>query len=246
MICFERPDFPAPPRDLGARCLLAAMALGLASCASTGGGEPASAAATAATATEAEATDAKAGWQALFDGRSLDGWRASEHPDSFRVEDGRIVVEGERGHLFYVGPVGDHDFRDFELKLEVMTRPGANSGVYFHTTWQPDGWPSKGYEVQVNNSHTDPKRTAGLYAVQDNFTAPAADDTWFEMTIRVEGRHVTTFVDGRRIVDYTEPADPGRPPDMAGRVLGSGTIALQAHDPGSEVHYRDIRIRLLP
>lgn len=188
----------------------------------------------------------EAGWQLLFDGQTLDGWRASEHPDAFRVQDGAIIVRGPRAHLFYVGPVANHDFRDFELKLEVMTLPGANSGVYFHTAWQDEGWPSKGYEVQVNNTQSDPKRTAGLYAVQDNYEAPAADRTWFEMTIRVQGKHVSTFVDGRQIVDYTEPADPQRPADMAGRVLGSGTIALQAHDPGSEVHYRSIRIRTLP
>lgn len=188
----------------------------------------------------------EAGWHQLFDGRTLDGWRANEHPESFRVQDGAIVVRGERAHLFYTGPVGNHDFRDFELKLEVMTMPGANSGVYFHTAWQDQGWPRKGYEVQVNNTQSDPKRTAGLYDVQDNYEAPAADRSWFEMTIRVQGKHVETFVDGRQIVDYTEPDDPQRPPAMAGRVLGSGTIALQAHDPGSEVRYRNIRIRLTP
>lgn len=190
-------------------------------------------------------TEREAGWQLLFDGRSLEGWRASEQPGSFVVRDGSIVVRGPRSHLFYVGPVQNHDFRDFELRMEVMTFPGANSGVYFHTAWQDSGWPSKGYEVQVNNTQSDPKRTGGLYAVADNFQAPAADRTWFELTIRVEGKHVTTFVDGKPIADYTEPADPQRPADMAGRVLGNGTIALQAHDPESEVHYRNIRIRAL-
>ncbi len=220
---------------------IAALCLALGACttaAPTGSVAPAADASAPSTS--------EAAWQALFDGRSLDGWRASEHPEAFQVRDGSIVVRGERGHLFYVGPVQNHDFHDFELKLEVMTFPGANSGVYFHTKWQDEGWPSQGYEVQVNNTQSDPKRTAGLYAVQDNFTAPAADNTWFEMTIRVQGKHVTTFVDGKQIVDYTEPADMQRPAEMAGRVLGSGTIALQAHDPDSEVHYRNIRIRALP
>ena len=239
LITIEPTNDRTTMRRRGAACLLALAALGLASCASISANAPAPATDMAA------AAEPEAGWQTLFDGHNLDGWRASEHPDSFRVEDGQIVVKGERSHLFYVGPVGNHDFRDFELKLEVMTFPGANSGVYFHTAWQDGGWPSKGYEVQVNNTQSDPKRTAGLYAVQDNFEAPAADNTWFEMTIRVQGKHVATFVDGKQIVDYTEPADPQRPADMAGRVLGSGTIALQAHDPGSEVHYRNIRIRLL-
>src|SRR3990172_3046693 len=74
------------------------------------------------------------GWISLFDGKSLDGWRASEHKDSCKVEDSVIVVGGgERSHLFYDGPVANHDFKNFELKLEAMTQPGSNSGIYFHT-----------------------------------------------------------------------------------------------------------------
>lgn len=185
-------------------------------------------------------------WQSLFDGKTLDGWRASEKPGSFSVRDGQIVVRGPRSHLYYVGEVQRHDLRDFELQLEVMTKPGANSGVYFHTAWQQDGWPSKGYEVQVNNSQSDPKRTGGLYGVQDNYQVPAKDDVWFTMRIRVEGNRVRTFVDGKQIVDYTQPEQLQRPQDMKGRVLSSGTFALQAHDPDSEVHYRNIKVRALP
>lgn len=185
-------------------------------------------------------------WQSLFDGKTLDGWRASEKPGSFNVRDGQIVVRGPRSHLYYEGAVGNHDFRNFELQLEVMTKPGANSGVYFHTAWQEEGWPAKGYEVQVNNSQSDPKRTAGLYAVKDNFQAPVKDDVWFTMRIRVEGQHVRTFVNDKLIVDYTQPKQPDRPADMKGRVLSSGTFALQAHDPDSEVHYRNIKVRVLP
>jgi hypothetical protein len=186
------------------------------------------------------------GWQALFDGSTLNGWQANEAPETFSVANGELVVHGTRSHLFYVGPVANHDFRNFELEAEVMTRPQANSGIYFHTQFQPEGWPSKGYEVQINNSHSDPKRTAGLYGIKDNFTAPAKDDQWFKVDIRVAGKHVTTRVDGRIITDYIEPAHPDRPPEFKDRLLTHGTFAIQGHDPGSEVHYRNIRVRLLP
>ena len=106
------------------------------------------------------------GWIPLFDGKSLDGWKANENPQTFSVKDGALVVKGDRAHLFYVGPVQNANFKNFELKAEIMTKPGANSGVYFHTAFQPDGWPSKGYEIQVNNSHTDRKRTAGVYGIK--------------------------------------------------------------------------------
>ena len=65
----------------------------------------------------AVATDLEPGWVRLFDGQSLAGWTASEHKESCRVEDGKIVVGGERSHLFYSGPIDNHDFQDFELKL---------------------------------------------------------------------------------------------------------------------------------
>jgi hypothetical protein len=189
------------------------------------------------------------GWTALFDGKTLEGWKASDDPASFTVEKGQIVVNakgGQPSHLFYVGPVQNHEFKNFELKLDIMTMPGANSGVYIHTQYQPTGWPSKGYEVQVNNSHTDPKRTGGLYNVQDVFEPPAKDNEWFTMDIKVEGKHVTVRVNDKQLVDYTEPAGVQRPAEQAGRVLSSGTFALQAHDPKSTVYYKNIMVKPLP
>lgn len=185
-------------------------------------------------------------WQALFDGRSLDGWRASDAPGTFSVKEGAIVVRGPRSHLFYVGPVAQHDFRNFELELEIMTFPNANSGVYFQTQWQEQGWPEKGYEVQVNNSHTDTSRTGGLWGVRDFRKVIVGDGKWFRLRIKVDGKRVVTMIDDEVIVDYTEEENPQRPASLSQRLIGSGTIALQGHDPGSEVHYRNIRVRALP
>lgn len=71
-------------------------------------------------------------WIALFDGKSLAGWKASENPASFTVQDGAMVAHGPRAHLFYVGDVQGADFRNFEFAAEVKAAPGANSGIYFH------------------------------------------------------------------------------------------------------------------
>src|SRR3954469_17434462 len=185
------------------------------------------------------AADKAAGWQLLFDGKSLDGWKPNEAPATFSVADGDIVVRGTRSHLFYTGPVSNHDFKNFELSAEVLTKPKANSGIYFHTEWQTEGWPARGYEVQVNNSHKDPKRTAGLYGIKDNLEAVAKDDVWFTMLIRVEGQHITTSVDGKVIEDFVEPAGWTPPAGFPGRKLAHGTFALQGHDPESEVHFRN-------
>jgi hypothetical protein len=187
-----------------------------------------------------------AGWQLLFDGRSLEGWRASDAPGTFSVKDGVIVVRGPRSHLYYTGPVANHDFRDFELKADVMTFPQANSGMYFHTRWQEVGWPDIGYEVQVNNSHSDTSRTGGLWGIKDFEQVVVPDRRWFTLTTRVEGKHVVTQIDGRTIVEYTEEPNPARPKGLEQRLIASGTFALQGHDPGSEVHYRNIKVRVLP
>jgi hypothetical protein len=187
----------------------------------------------------------KDGWISLFDGKSLAGWKANENPDTFKVENGELIVKGPRAHLFYVGDVNGGKFKNFELKLDISTRPKANSGVYFHTEFQKDGWPAKGYEVQVNNTHGDPKKTAGLYNVKDNLEAPAKDGEWFTMTIKVVGKHIVTSVNGKVIVDYTEEENPPRKANP-GRLIGTGTFALQGHDPGSEVHYKNILVKPLP
>lgn len=187
-----------------------------------------------------------AGWQLLFDGRTLDGWQASDAPGSFSVKDGAIVVRGPRSHLFYMGPVQQHEFRNFEFKADVLTFPKANSGVYFHTQWQAVGWPNLGYEVQVNNSHSDPSRTGGLWGVQDYPKVIAPDGNWFTLTIRVDGKHVTTFVGSEKTADYTEESPIVRKKGLEQRYLARGTFALQGHDPESEVHFRNLKVRVLP
>lgn len=181
----------------------------------------------------------------LFNGKDLDGWKASDKPGTFSVEGGRLIVHGERSHLFYDGPVENHDFKNFHLRVELMTRPGANSGVYFHTQFQETGWPSKGFETQVNNTHKDPKKTAGLYNISDNFTAPAEDSHWFVMEIIVEDKHIVTKVDGKVIVDFTEPTPPTPPEKNPERLISHGTFAIQGHDPASIVEYRKIEVKVL-
>lgn len=186
------------------------------------------------------------GWVNLFDGRSLEGWRASENPATFSVADGAIVVHGPRAHLFYEGPLQQHDFRNFEFRTKVMTTPGSNSGIFIHTQYQDNGWPEKGYEVQVNNSQSDWRRTGSLYGIQDVKEVYVKDNEWYTEYIRVEGNRVTVKINDRTVVDYTEPANVAGEKGRALKHLSSGTIALQGHDPDSKVYFKDVQIRPLP
>jgi len=184
-------------------------------------------------------------FKSMFNGENLLGWHVSENAKSVYVEDGCLVTSGKRAHAFYVGETGSSDFSDFHFKCKVMTKPSANSGIYFHTRYLASGWPTHGYESQVNNTHKDPKKTGGLYGIQDNFEIPAKDDVWFDYEITVQGKRVVVKIDGKVITDFTEPENLEREEKAKNRRLSSGTIALQAHDPGSKVLYKDLMLKVL-
>ena len=197
-------------------------------------------------------------WVSLFNGKDLTGWKSNvtteEKPETkanvFTVEDSKLKVSGGRAHLFYVGADGAAKFKNFEFKAKVMTTPGANSGIYIHTAFQEKNWPAQGYECQVNTTHTDIKKTGGLYAVQDVLNvAPSVDNEWFDYYIKVDGKHITIKINDKTTVDWTEPADwdPSKTlKNMDGRKLSEGTIAIQGHDPKSTTFYKDIFIKPLP
>jgi len=191
-------------------------------------------------------------WAPLFDGETLAGWRANENSETFRVQDGMIVAQGRRSHLFYAGPVANHNFTNFELMAEVKTAPKANSGIYFHTKFQKTGWPEKGYEVQINNTHPgsgsyrELKKTGSLYAVRNIFKSPVRDNEWFTMHITVRGRHIQVKLNDLPVVDYIEPEKPVRRGEHVGSVLSHGTFCLQGHDPESKVCFSNIRVKVLP
>jgi len=193
---------------------------------------------------------AEDGWESLFNGKDLTGWKVNENQETFTVKDGAIVSHGERSHCFYVGPVGNHDFKNFELKVDVMTEPGSNGGIYFHTIYQNQGWPDKGFEVQVNNTHGDHIKSGSLYHVKDigidDIKSIVKDNEWFTEHIVVRGNTVSISLNDKPIVQWTQPADWKGTSDFAQRRIDHGTIALQGHDPGSTVHYKNIRIKLLP
>ncbi|CAD74907.1 MAG TPA: DUF1080 domain-containing protein [Rhodopirellula baltica] len=198
------------------------------------------------------ATNASAqetGFVSLFDGESLDGWKKStENPDSWQVEDGMLVCKGERCHLFYVGELAP--LKNFHFKADVKVMPGSNAGIYFHTKYQESGWPKYGYECQVNVSHKDPKKTSSLYGVENIDAETLAangirDNEWYTQEIIVRGKHIELKVNGKTLVDFTEPSDQEAFSDRFERRLGEGTFALQAHDPQSIAYFKNLRVKPL-
>lgn len=177
------------------------------------------------------ADDAKnAGWQSIFDGKTLDGWKASEKPENWTVEDGAIVGRGTRSHLFYM----EEEFEDCEFKADVKIKKGGNSGMYFRARFMP-GWPN-GYEAQVNNSGRDPKRTGSLYNFVDVRQQLIPDDTWWTQHIIVKGNHIIIKVNDEVVVDFVDENN----------TYQKGYLALQQHDPGTVVQYKNLKVKRLP
>ncbi|MCW5982784.1 MAG: DUF1080 domain-containing protein [Bryobacteraceae bacterium] len=172
---------------------------------------------------------AAADWITMFNGKNLDGWKASERPESWKVEDGAIVGRGEVSHLFYM----ERQCGDCEFMAEVKIADKANSGMYFRTAFGP-GFP-KGYEAQVNSTHTDWKRTGSLYDfvnVKEQLVPP---DTWFTQHIIAKGNHIVIKVNGKTTVDFVDEKN----------TYTKGYLALQQHDPKSVVYYRNLKMKPL-
>jgi hypothetical protein len=187
------------------------------------------------------------GFTSLFNGKDFTGWKLSNEA-SWSIENGAIKANGTPGHAFYDGPFRNHMFRNFELRVDVMTRANSNGGIYVLTEYQEKGFPRKGFEIQVNNSYVkDRVKTGSLYHVQDVLDdAPAKDDEWFTETIIVKDKTITVQVNGKQTVSWTQPADWDGGREGPGRsIIGPGTIAFQAHDPNSTVYYRNVRIKPL-
>lgn len=170
------------------------------------------------------------GWKKIFDGKTLDGWKAVENPQAWSVVDGAITGRGERSHLFYVG----EQCGNCEFKAEVKLNKGGNSGMYFRAKMEP-GWPA-GYEAQVNNSSGDWRRTGSLYQLSDVKEQLVPDDTWWTQHIIANGNHIVIKVNDKVVVDYVDAKNTYR----------TGYLALQQHDPGSVVQYRNLMMRTLP
>jgi hypothetical protein len=214
------------------------------------------------------------GFVNLFDGQTLDGWKVGDNASVFQVRDGMIVMEcpatiHSPAHLFYVGKVGDHSFKNFDLRIDVMTFPFANSGIYFHTEYQESEWPKRGLECQVNNSHVDWRRTGSLYSIKniswgpetppaDNKEmvtilpkAPIKDNVWYTQEIIYRNGAVTVKLNGETMVEYKIADGDDQHKLQTGRIwLPRGTFALQGHPPmpdhASKACFKNIRIKILP
>jgi hypothetical protein len=131
--------------------------------------------------------------------------------------------------LFYVAD----EFSDLEFQAEINLAHNSNSGMYFRVKFGPE-WP-KGYEAQVNNTAADPKRTGTLYTFVTVTDQLVEDDTWWTQRVVAKGNHIQIFVNDKKVVDFKDKDN----------TYTKGHVALQQHDPGSTVRYRNLKVKPL-
>ncbi len=175
-------------------------------------------------------TPGKDGWISMFDGKTLEGWKANENPESWKVVDGAIVGDGPRSHLFWMVRECDN----CEFRADVKLNHSGNSGMYFRAAFGP-GFP-KGYESQVENTSPDPQKTGSLYGFARVTEQLIPDDTWWTQDIIADGNHIIIKVNGKTVVDTVE----------AKNTYTRGYLALQQHNEGSVVQYKNLMMRPLP
>jgi hypothetical protein len=170
-------------------------------------------------------------WAQLFNGKDLKGWKT--HPADkakWEVKDGILTGSGRAGHLF--SERGDYE--NFRYRVEAKINDGGNSGQYFRTQFGPS-FP-KGYEAQINSTHSDPVRTGSLYnfvPVKEMLVKP---DEWFTQEVIADGNHIIIKVNAKTTVDFVDKKNTYK----------KGHFALQQHDPGTVVQFRKIEVKELP
>ena len=226
------------------------------------------------------AAETEEGFVSLFDGKTLNGWKIGDGAELFQVRDGMIVMEcpavppRKATHIFYVGDVANHDFKNFHLKVDVFAFPKANSGIFFNTRYVDSGRLTHGIECQIDNSHSDWRRTGSLWGIknvswgpetpptelkknqrkEDTIIlpqSPIADNTWYTQEIIHQNGQVVIKLDGKTLLEYTI-ADADREHTLTTKRIWSprGTFALQGHPPMpgeiSKVYFKNIRVKILP
>jgi Domain of Unknown Function (DUF1080) len=181
-------------------------------------------------AAKSDRADSGDGWVKMFNGKDLEGWKANERPEVWTVKDGAIVGDGDRSHLFWM----KEECENCEFKATVKISDQGNSGMYFRAAFGP-AWP-KGYEAQVNSTHKDPVKTGSLYNFVKVFDQLAPPDTWFTQHIIADGNHIVIKVNDKTTVDYVDEKNTHT----------KGYLAMQQHNIGSIVMYKDLMYRRLP
>jgi hypothetical protein len=177
-------------------------------------------------------------WVSLFDGKTLSGWTKVEGRrggSSWEVVDGAITGSGQASMLY--SPKGD--YKNFRFRAEIKINDRGNSGMYFRCP-VADGDFGKGYEAQIDSTHSDPIRTGSIYGFLHIYNQLVPPDTWFTYEVQVVDKNwrgmvipwIKVSVDGHVLFEFLDRT----------KAWKQGYFAFQQHDPGSRVQIRKIEV----
>ncbi|MBN1345019.1 MAG: DUF1080 domain-containing protein [Phycisphaerae bacterium] len=171
--------------------------------------------------------DSKDKWIELKPGTNLGGWNILGKGVQWWVRDGVLRAAGD-GYL-----ITDGQWQDFELFTYIKATPHANGGIFFR--WKGLNTNDRAYEIQIYNNPEGDNPTGSIYSYVRNPNLRLSDNEWFPMQIIARGKTVITRVNGDDAVfsdACTEFVRPGR-------------IVLQMHHRGSQIEWKDLRIKPL-
>jgi len=191
--------------------------------------------------------------KSIFNGKDLTGWKplvGPKWPSVFTVTpDGCLNIKNGPGDI-----QTEEQWKDFCCQLEIKSENAnpnkvLNSGVFFRAEpgqfWQ-------GYEAQIRNEFKDNDRTkpvdfgtGAIYNRQAARKVVPSENEWYTMTIIAAGNHLSTWVNGYQVTDYTDTNPPGSPRKNQCRTE-AGVISLQGHDPTTNMFFRNIRVEAYP
>ncbi len=205
------------------------------------------------------------GWELLFDGKTLNGWRdynGTELTAPWFAEDGMIQARGEgadeHGYI-----VTDKIYENFELVWEWKIADGGNSGVLYHVVENPKfAVPYiTGPEYQLIDDLNFPEpledwqKTASDYAMhtpdyESIELKPAGE--WNSSRIVFDNGHVEHWLNGEKVIEFEAWSEDWFERKNSGKwenapeygLAGKGVICLQDH--GSAAWFRNVKIKELP
>lgn len=188
------------------------------------------------------------GLKSVINGRDLSGWKIIRHPKLSDARQTRWNIEA--GVLHAVGGPGavelEGQYGDLIVQVEVRMRAKlVNGGLFFRSI---PGQFMNGYEAQLFNGcyDEDPGKPArySTGAIDDRQLARrlvSRDLEPLTMTAIAAGTHISTWVNGWQMTDWTDTREPHENP-REGLRLEPGTIQLQAHDPETDIEFRRLSI----
>lgn len=203
------------------------------------------------------------GWELLFNGRDLEGWRsfgASAAPADWVVRDGTLILTARSGKMDGGDLVTVKNYGAFELTLDWKVERGGNSGVFYlaRNTPRTKNIYETGIEMQIldNDGHSDGKipshRAGSLYDITvPPLSAARPSESWNHARLRVDKGRIRQWLNGTLTADVPLGTDAWRQRVAASKfatmplfgTFPSGMIGLQDH--GEPTQFRNIKIRRL-